>query len=136
MILIDAYALMALIGNEPAADAVEEILESDIQCALVTVNLAEVVDSLTRVQRKPQDRVEEIVGSIINEGLKLIDVNTALAWASAAMRKKHYKPRSSELSLADCFLLAATTPQDKIATGDRPILRAASKEGIGVVELA
>jgi predicted nucleic acid-binding protein len=47
--LIDASALIALLGAEPAADQVREILSRG--AAMTTLNLAEVVDRLKRLMR-------------------------------------------------------------------------------------
>ena len=47
MIVLDAYALVALLGDEPAADAVSAMLGSG-GCRISAINLAEAVhDNLT-----------------------------------------------------------------------------------------
>ena len=53
-----------------------------------------------------------------------------LSWqaASAALE-------SCELSLADCFLLAAVGPGDRLATSDRAVLRVADVEGLDAVPI-
>ena len=45
------------------------------------------------------------------------------------------RKKQSEVSLADCCLVAVATPADRIATADPAVLRMATAEGIGTVEL-
>jgi len=46
--LLDAYALIALLGDEPAADKVEELLRRG-DCSASVVNLAEAIPLLVAV---------------------------------------------------------------------------------------
>jgi len=136
VIFLDAYALVALIADEPAAEEVEKILR-DGETRIVIVNLAEAIDISTRVHRLPK---EDIRGAI--ELLLLGNVLSAAvsdepqAWLAADLRAKHFDKKTSALSMADCFLLAhALTDGGAIATPDPPIAAAAKAEGIELVGL-
>ena len=68
MILLDAYALVALIAEEAAAGEVDEILRSE-QAAISAINLAEVIDHLVRVRGAAIDEVRRalapLIGSVV-----------------------------------------------------------------------
>ena len=66
--------------------------------------------------------------------IQLLEEMNFNAWP--ALRTVHYRRRSSELSLADCVLLATAEPgRDSVATSDAPVLRAARREGLGAITL-
>jgi uncharacterized protein with PIN domain len=71
---IDAYGLVALVANEPAAAEVEQVLRAD-ECRVVAVNLAEAVDVAARVHGYPIDA--------IRKALEPLTLGSALAVAVA-----------------------------------------------------
>jgi PIN domain nuclease of toxin-antitoxin system len=50
LILLDAFPVIAYLNDEPAADEVEGLLRGG-SCTINSVNLAEALDNLFRVQR-------------------------------------------------------------------------------------
>lgn len=135
MILLDAYALIALLGDEPAADEVEELLRRG-DCSASVVNLAEAIDVSCRVHHLAVEDVRDALGSLIHGGHVHVAVpGEDAAWRAAALRRTYYAKKSCELSLADCFLIAAANPGDQIATADAPAAYVARREGIEVVAL-
>jgi predicted nucleic acid-binding protein len=133
---LDAYALVALVGDEPAAEEVQGLLrEGGMRVAIV--NLAEAVDISQRVHNLSAQEVRHAL-----EPLLLADiVSTASpdephAWLAAELRIKHFDKKTSSLSMADCFLLAhALTDGRPIATSDPPLATVARAEGLEVVGL-
>lgn len=135
MTLLDAYALVALLAEEPAAAEVEALLRAG-DCGVVVANLAEAVDICSRIHGLDQHALRKAVDPILGETLAIIVSSDAEAWAAAALRSAHYNRRSSALSLADCLLLAhATLTGEAIATSDAPLAEAARAEGLDVEPL-
>lgn len=135
MILLDAYALIALLLDEPPADDVERLLDAG-EVAMVSVNLAEVLDHLMRRRSVTHEVLAGSVGPMLDEVITVLPVEDADAWRAASIRATHHRRRVAELSLADCFLLAAATAEDRIATADPVIAAVARAEGIELLALA
>lgn len=132
--LLDAFALLALTLEEPAAGEVEAALRRG-DCLMSAVNLAEAVDQLTRVHARDPAEVRNVLEPVLGELVVLRPVDAAVAWRAAELRRRHYRRRTSELSLADCVALASVTGADTLATADGPLARAARAEGLDVLAL-
>jgi len=77
-----------------------------------------------------------VLGSLILGGQVHVTVpDEEAAWRAAELRQTYYAKKSCELSLADCFLIAAAASGDLIATADAPAASVARLEGIEVVPL-
>jgi predicted nucleic acid-binding protein len=135
VILLDAYALIALAADEPAATEVEHLLRQG-GSAVTSVNLAEAIDVTQRLRGLPAEDVRGALEPLMGETVRVLSQGEDDAWRAAYLRLRHYERRTSALSLADCFLLAAARPDDSIATSDPALVAAARAEGIGVRALA
>lgn len=135
MTLLDAYALVALLGDEPAAADVEGLLRAG-QSAINAINLAEAVDVLYRIHGLPADSVDAALQPMIGAPLAVVPSTEQQAWRAAALRKKYYDRRLRPLSVADCFLLASVAGSDVIATADPVVVEVARAEGLGLAVLA
>jgi uncharacterized protein with PIN domain len=134
-VLLDAFVLIALLRDEPAADEVETILRRG-EAAMSAVNLAEALDVLQRVDGVDRPRLDALTGPLIRESLALLAVDERTARDGADIRARRYHRTRAPLSLADCLLLAAARgTQAVIATGDRPLAGAARAEEIEVTAL-
>ncbi|MBA2460997.1 MAG: PIN domain-containing protein [Actinobacteria bacterium] len=133
MILLDAAALVALAKDEPAADEVSAILEAG-DAAISSVNLAELIDQLVRVDGRDPQRVDALVQPLVDEKLRVRSPSGADAWRAALIRARYYDRKTCALSLADCFLLAATG-DESIATSDQPVAGVARAEGVTLIAL-
>ena len=135
MILLDAYALVALVAEEPAADEVEGLLRAG-DARVVVINLAEAVDVARRVHEyDPGDVRRALEPLLIGGALEAVPSDEDIAWAAAELRSRHYDKKTCALSMADCFLLAHAVAGEEIATSDPPLAHVAREEGIGVVTL-
>jgi len=133
--LLDAYALIALVANEEAAEEVEMLLRAG-DCAISAVNLAEAIDVCGRVHGIPFDDLRHVVDPLLaGDALAPVAATEAMAWRAAALKTAHYSKGTCELSLADCFLLASATGDDAVATADPAVASIARAEGIAVVAL-
>jgi PIN domain nuclease of toxin-antitoxin system len=134
-VLLDAFALIALLRDEPAADEVETILRRG-EAAMSAVNLAEALDVLQRVDGIDRARLDTLTGPLIRESLVLLAVEERTARDGADIRARRYHRTREPLSLADCLLLAAARgAQAVVATADRPLASAARAEEIEVAAL-
>jgi PIN domain nuclease of toxin-antitoxin system len=134
--LLDAYALVALIADEPAAEEVEAILREG-EARVVVVNLAEAVDVAQRAHGFAQSDVRGVLEPLLLANTLASAVSgEAEAWLAAELRGRHYSRKDRALSLADCLLLAhAVTDEAAIATADPPLATAARSEGVAVLAL-
>jgi PIN domain nuclease of toxin-antitoxin system len=133
-VLLDAFALIALLAEEPAADDVEALLRRG-EAAITAVNLAEALDVLQRVQGIPRERLEALTAPLVGERMTLIAIDERIARDAADIRARRYHRTRAPLSLADCILLAATGESDALATGDGPLIRVAEAENVQVKAL-
>jgi predicted nucleic acid-binding protein len=134
VILLDAYALIAFVRGEPAAEPVADLLRSG-GTGIPSINLSEVIDQLVRRDGHAEDAVREVVAGLGARGLGVVHDDDETPWLAARLRARHYRARGSALSLSDCILLASAEAGDAIATADRPVLAAARAEGIDTIPL-
>jgi predicted nucleic acid-binding protein len=134
--LLDAYGLVALIADEPAADQVEEVLRRG-DAGVVVANLAEALDVSQRTYRLSPAEIRAVLEPLGVSGLLKPVVSTEVhAWRAAELRARHYDRRTSAVSLPDCLLLAhALDDGGQIATADRALAAAARQEGGRVLGL-
>ncbi len=130
-VLLDAFALIALLAEEPAADEVEALLRSD-EAAITAVNLAEALDVLQRVQGISRERLQEVTTPLVGERMKLVAIDERIARDAADIRARRYHRTRAPLSLADCILLATTGESDTLATADALLIRVAEAENVRV----
>ncbi len=133
-VLLDAFALIALLAEEPAAGEVETILRRG-EAAMPAINLAEALDVLQRVQGVPRERLDAIAAPLLRESIRLLPVDERLAREAADIRARRYHRTRAPVSLADCVLLAATQAGDVLASADAPLIAVAGLEGVAVMEL-
>lgn len=130
-VLLDAFALIALLADEPAADEVEAILRGG-EAAITAVNLAEALDVLQRVQGISSERLRAVTARLVGDRMRLIPIDEQIARDAADIRARRYHRTRAPVSLADCILLAATGESDVLATADGPLIRVAEAESVEV----
>jgi uncharacterized protein len=113
--VFDSWALMAFLEDEPAAEAVQELIAEaqDIDNGLLVsaINLGEVWYSLARV--KSEEDADRAVTEIMGLGFQTIDVDWDLANRAARLKAKY------RLSYADCIAAALASGRAiEIVTGD------------------
>lgn len=135
MILLDAFALVALLRGERASAMVHDLIRTG-DAAISSINLAEVIDQIVRVDGVPERELHQLVDGLIAGGLTVVHTTDATPWTAARLRARHYRRRGAALSLAHCVLLASAGHADAIATADRPVIAAAEAEGIDVLVLS
>ncbi len=129
--ILDAFALVALAREEPAAAEVEALLRRG-DAAITVTNLGEAFDQLHRVDGIPLEELTPWIG----EAVIVLDVTVALMLRAVDLRARHYQRSRSAVSLADCVALGAATPgTDRLATGDAALANAARNEGLELLSL-
>ncbi len=113
--VLDAYALLVFLEDEPGADQVRNLLlraeEKGVKLAMTTVNLGEVWYAIARADSPTlADRlIQEIQGMAI----EIVEVDWTLARQAAMFKAK------GGLSYADCFVAAlARLRRGEVVTGD------------------
>jgi predicted nucleic acid-binding protein len=134
VILLDAYALVAFLGDEPAAAEVEQLLTSG-EAGIITPNLIEAAYVLAREHGIDPTETRAALASLPASALAIVPLGEGAAWRAAELRLAHYHARTRPLSLADCSILGAAAHADSIATADPDILHVAAEESITALPL-
>jgi predicted nucleic acid-binding protein len=134
LIILDAYAVIALLKGEPAGPAVRRLLEGDEDASLTVLGVAEVLDHLIRIVGTSD---EDAALDLAQLGIAEPDaLDAAVSMRAGMLRARHYHRRDRAVSLADC--IAAETARSlsaPIASSDPHLLDMCHAEGINVVPL-
>lgn len=116
-VLVDAYAVIAYLRDEPASDQIEDLLRGPT--LLAAVNAAEVMDQLVRVWHRDPDEVQVALALLGRSGTAIPDAGEETALEAGRLRAQHYDKRSCSVSTADCFAAATALAADAaLATSD------------------
>lgn len=130
--ILDAYPLIAHLLDESPPSS--ELLAADDLCRMVAVNISECFDVLARVNGVSYDDIAAAVDLLEMDGLGVIPADEGLARLAGRLRAQHYRKGDAELSLADCYALAAAvTLSEPLVTCDPPLAKAARAEGVAVI---
>ena len=136
MTVLDAYAVIAYLADEAAADDIEPLLEADSMPRLSAVNLAEVVDQLVRLRGMSFDDVLDGLLLLAASGLEVADADLEIGSTAGLLRARHYNRRDGDLSLADCYAVAtAAVLEHPLATSDPAIAAVCRYEEIELIPL-
>ncbi len=134
MTVLDAYAVIAYLRGETAADGVMGLLRTPT--TLSAANAAEVMDQLIRIDGNDPDDVEIRIATLIVDGMRIAPVTDVLGRAVGALRAKHYNKKTCSISLADCFAAATAIAEGTpLATSDPHLLDVMKAEKASVVRL-
>jgi PIN domain nuclease of toxin-antitoxin system len=131
--LIDASALIALLGAEPAAGEVQEVLSRG--AAMSTLNLAETIDRLKRRYGLEIEQTRPVIEGLLAKNLTLLPLGAAQAWRAGEIRAAHYHRSRCPISLADAVLVASAPMGGHVASSDGPLLNVAASEGLATTAL-
>ena len=134
MIVLDAYAVLAVLKGEAAADQVGRLLVGEREAALTALGVAEVVDHLIRLAGADED---EAVLDLAQLGLASPSpVDAGLAVRAGLLRARHYHRRSRAVSLADCVAAEmARGAESALASADPHLLDLCREEDIATIPL-
>lgn len=122
MTVLDAYAVLAYLRDEPAADPVGELLAAPTM--LTVINAAEVLDQLVRVYGRDPDDVHADLIMLAHTEMELTPVSTDIGMLAGRLRARHHHRQHKAVSLADCVAAAtALSTGWPLATADPPLAR-------------
>lgn len=131
MTVLDAGVVIGALRGEPAGVDVVPLFARDDPPRLSTVNLAEVIDVLTRAKGAPVEQIELGLRLLVDAGMRLEPVSPAIAHRAGALRAAHYHARSAAVSIADCIALATALDLGlPLATTDGVLAGVARAEGV------
>jgi len=132
VVLLDAYAVLAVLLGEPAGAELRPHLAGG-DATIHPLNLAEVIDRLTRLAGANPDDVEADVALL---GISVADTNGDDLVDAGRLRARHYRRGTCDVSLADCVAAVhAVRRRLPLATSDRPLAEVVRREGGRVVAL-
>ncbi len=133
MTILDAYAVIAFLRDEPAADEVRPLLDNG-DATLTTVGVAEVLDHLLRLAKVDED---DAMLDLAQLGLlDPVPVDVAVGSAAGRLRARRYHRTRCAVSMADC--IAAETARAtgrSLATADPHLLALCHAEGTRTIAL-
>ena len=133
--LVDTSGFIAALTDEPASASVWTLLES--QTAVVSViTLAELRDVLQRVRGFDAESIEQRIDGVSGAGVQVQPLDAAVSRFAGQIRAEAYQRRTSEVSWADCILIATALHEGyRLATSDAVLASVARSRGVDVVPL-
>jgi predicted nucleic acid-binding protein len=117
--VLDSYAVLALLKDEPPAAEVQRLVEGEEEAALTTLGVDEAVLDLAQLGLADPPATE--IGLAVRAGL---------------LRARHYHRKNRVVSLADCVAAETARPRDfRLASADPHLLDMCRNEGIAVIPL-
>lgn len=134
MVILDAYAVIAFLRDEAPAEEVARLLRQPT--AMCSVNAAEVVDFLIRRAGLTGDDAAISMRMVEQTGMTILSADDRVACLAGEIRARRYERGRVDVSLADCFAVAASLEQrSPLATADHALARVARAEGVEVIAL-
>ncbi|MHB8474134.1 MAG: PIN domain-containing protein [Gammaproteobacteria bacterium] len=116
VIVLDSWAVLAFLEDEPAAKQVGEIIadahEHNIPLLMTTVNAGEVWYIVAR--EVSESEADKCIESLLKIGIEFVAADWALARIAGGFKSRH------RMSYADCFAAAlAKERKAELVTGDK-----------------
>jgi predicted nucleic acid-binding protein len=133
MTILDTYAVLAYLRDEPAAQQVSELIDAG-DTALTAVGVAEVLDHIVRLLGADE---EEAALDLAALGLlEAIIVDATLGSAAGRLRARHYHRKRCAISMADCIAAeSARRTGHSLVTSDPHLLDVCHAEQIPIIVL-
>ena len=131
MTVLDAYALLAYLRNEPVAPLVGELLVGPT--AVSAANLAEVVDILVRLHGQDEDDVNADLALLTFGGMEIAAVSDDHGVLAGLLRARHFDRHGAAVTLADCLAAATALLGDVELASSDPALIALMRDEGGLV---
>lgn len=103
--------------------------------AITSVNLAESADVLRRRYGVDRSRVRAAIAALTDRSVTVRVVDAPVALRAADLRADNYHRTRCPISLADCVLVGAAGPEDRVATSDSHVIALAAGQGIAAARL-
>jgi predicted nucleic acid-binding protein len=134
VIVLDSYAVLALLKGEPAGEQVQQLMADAEDALLTPLGVAEVLDHLVRLANAEED---EAVLDLAQLGLATpTAVGAELAARAGLLRARHYHRNNRAVSLADCVAAETARPLGcRLASADPHLLDLCRDERVAVIPL-
>jgi predicted nucleic acid-binding protein len=114
-IILDSWALIAFLEDEPSAVKIEQVLSDAIasytRLLMTCINLGEVWYSIARAYT--ENTADAAIQRVLSMGIESIDVDWEISYQAAKFKAKH------SIAYADCFAAAlAYIEKTSLITGD------------------
>jgi PIN domain nuclease of toxin-antitoxin system len=131
--VLDAYAVLAYLKGERAANEVRPLLGL-ADSSLTAVGVAEVLDHLVRLSgADEEDAALDLAQLGLIDG---VSVDATIGAAAGRLRARHYHRTRCQVSLADCVAAeVARSLRQALATADPHLLDVCHAEGIALTVL-
>ncbi|MGI8903232.1 MAG: PIN domain-containing protein [Solirubrobacteraceae bacterium] len=130
MTLLDAYALIAFLSGESGAREVRDLLREG-GTAIGAVNLAEVVDAMTRRRGVDSARLRLKIEPLLDRALLTIAFEPQHAWRAGELRAKHYHRTRRPISGREGDRRRQATPSPPRTSTSSPSQRRSESPGVG-----
>jgi PIN domain nuclease of toxin-antitoxin system len=131
-VLLDAYAVIAMLRGERAAAEVAELIREG-GAEIHPLNLAEVIDRMTRLAAADADEVET---DVLVVGIAVSHLDADVLIDAGRLRASHYDRNSCAVSLADCVAAThAVRASLPLATSDPHLADVVTATGGTVIAL-
>ena len=134
-VVLDAGPVIDLLLDAPSAGEIAGALRDAESLRISVVNVAEVIDVTRRVHGASAEDAASAVDRFLDEVARPVAATREQAERAADIRARYYHRRDRDVSLADCFVIAAAEPGDAVATSDAALARVARAEGLDVLAL-
>ena len=134
-VVLDAGPVIDLLLDEPSAVEIATAIRDAKSLRISVVNVAEVIDVTRRVHGVSAEDALSAVNRFLDEVARPVVVTREQAERAADIRARYYHRRDRDVSLADCFVIAAAEPGDTVATADSAVAFVARGEGLDVLAL-
>lgn len=134
MTVLDAYAVLAYLQEEPAAGLVADLLREP--ATMSSVNAAETIDKLVRIKGRAPDDAHADLLMLTVSGLEIVPATAEIGIEAGRLRARHYDRVTSAVSTADCFAAAtALRTGTPVATCDPALVAMVRAEKGAVIAL-
>jgi PIN domain nuclease of toxin-antitoxin system len=121
--LLDAFALLAVLRDEPATDEVLELIDGG--AGISSLNAAEVLDKL----RRTGSSEAQVEADLRGLGAEVVHPPEPVILEAGLLRGRHYHHRRCPVSLADCVAAAHSVQLAvPLATADPYLITVARAE--------
>ena len=127
--------MIDLLLDAPSAGEIASALRDAESLRISVVNVAEVIDVTRRVHGASAEDAASAVDRFLAEVARPVVATREQAERAADIRARYYHRRDRDVSLADCFVVAAAEPGDTVATSDSAVAFVARGEGLDVLAL-
>jgi predicted nucleic acid-binding protein len=134
MIVLDSFAVLALLKDEPAAAQVQQLVEREGESTLTALGVSEVLDHLVRLAGADEEGAVLDLAQLDLASPPPVEIEVAVD--AGLLRARHYHRSDRVVSLADCVAAETARVQSaQLSSADPHLLDMCRDERIAVLPL-